>query len=293
MNARTMLPPLTASQTINLPSDYVPQESDVLVGRGKGFNEHHGNIRFRQLVKSFLQPYAAATSKHQKSLILSAVVSRTRKCSAGPVHFIKRDPATQTWFEVGDFLAREMTSQTFRNILHKRYRSSNLSKKLRRVGSSQDSLNLNSSYSSLPSLQQEAPSAKNEEFNLGSLTRNGSARSVMDKEVFNSSSLSSYLIHKSKTMSGTQSTEKSSGNTTWRSDDLNVSSIILDRTLRHEDLLGNLERLDLRSQPIDTTPESKIGNELLFAGLERFCFSSPHLDFSSEDPFEPVPLPPS
>lgn len=36
------------------------------------------------------------------------------------------------WHEVGDFLAREKTSQAFRDALHDRYKSSNISKKKRR-----------------------------------------------------------------------------------------------------------------------------------------------------------------
>jgi hypothetical protein len=46
--------------------------------------------------------------------------------------FVKQDENTGRWYEVGDFLAREKTSQAFRDALHERYKSSNVSKKNRR-----------------------------------------------------------------------------------------------------------------------------------------------------------------
>jgi hypothetical protein len=45
--------------------------------------------------------------------------------------FVKQDSSGR-WYEVGDFLAREKTSQAFRDALHDRYKSSNVSKKKRR-----------------------------------------------------------------------------------------------------------------------------------------------------------------
>lgn len=45
--------------------------------------------------------------------------------------FVKQD-ADGVWHEVGDFLAREKTSQAFRDALHDRYKSSNVAKKKRR-----------------------------------------------------------------------------------------------------------------------------------------------------------------
>jgi hypothetical protein len=46
--------------------------------------------------------------------------------------FIKKDSATGLWFQVGEFLAREKTSQAFRDALHDSYKSSNSSRKKRR-----------------------------------------------------------------------------------------------------------------------------------------------------------------
>lgn len=46
--------------------------------------------------------------------------------------FIKLDPATGMWQEVGDHLAREKVGQTIRDALHSNYKSSTKAKKERR-----------------------------------------------------------------------------------------------------------------------------------------------------------------
>lgn len=65
-----------------------------------------------------------------KSAVLTKVVEEVRLRSPYG-GFVKQD-ANGIWHEVGDFLAREKTSQAFRDALHDRYKSSNVSKKKRR-----------------------------------------------------------------------------------------------------------------------------------------------------------------
>jgi hypothetical protein len=77
-----------------------------------------------------LDEYASAKSKLDKSSVLAKVVAQIRaKSPSGG--FVKQDEQ-ERWFEVGDFLAKEKTSQAFRDALHERYKSSNVSKKKRR-----------------------------------------------------------------------------------------------------------------------------------------------------------------
>lgn len=114
-----------------LPMNFSPSEFDVLVGRGKRCFNHIGNHRFRLLVNGFLDQYANTKSKLEKSSILRRVVDEVRARSPYG-GFVKRDNTTNQWYEVGDFLAREKTSQCFRDALHERYRSSTKSKKKRR-----------------------------------------------------------------------------------------------------------------------------------------------------------------
>ncbi|CAB9522872.1 Nitrilase family, member 2 [Seminavis robusta] len=108
---------------VPLPFDFVPGNFDVLCGRGKKNYNSPGNQRLRQIVESYVEQYSAATSRQDKSDILSAIVNEVRSASPDG-GFIKQDPVTERWFEVGDFLAREKVSQAFRDALSSQYRSS-------------------------------------------------------------------------------------------------------------------------------------------------------------------------
>jgi len=119
-----------ASQMTPLPENFEPGPDDVICGRGKKCYNHIGNERFRQRVLTFLEEYSNAKSKLDKSTVLSKVVDQVRQNSPNG-GFVKQDPSGR-WHEVGDFLAREKTSQAFRDCLHDKYKSSNLSKKKRR-----------------------------------------------------------------------------------------------------------------------------------------------------------------
>jgi len=120
----------TTSNMTALPENFQPGQDDVICGRGKKCYNHIGNERFRQRVLTFLDEYSRAKSKLDKSGVLSKVVYEVRQNSPRG-GFVKQD-SNGVWFEVGDFLAREKTSQAFRDALHERYKSSNLSKKKRR-----------------------------------------------------------------------------------------------------------------------------------------------------------------
>jgi hypothetical protein len=120
----------TSSNMTPLPANFEPGPDDVICGRGKKCYNHIGNERFRQRVLTFLDEYSMAKSKLDKSGVLSKVVDEVRQQSPNG-GFVKQDELGN-WHEVGDFLAREKTSQSFRDALHDRYKSSNLSKKKRR-----------------------------------------------------------------------------------------------------------------------------------------------------------------
>lgn len=119
------------SEGCPLPESFTPGDDDVICGRGKKCYSHVGNDRFRLRVLQMLDEYSKAKSKLDKSSVLSRVVDQVRQQSPSG-GFVKQDTTTGRWFEVGDFLAREKTSQAFRDALHDRYKSSNLSKKKRR-----------------------------------------------------------------------------------------------------------------------------------------------------------------
>lgn len=122
---------VTASHRMKLlPVEFVPTIDDVICGRGKKCYSHVGNDRFRERVHTMLALYKQARSKLDKSKVLNMVVEQVRQNSPGG-GFVKQDESGR-WYEVGDFLAREKTSQTFRDALHESYKSSSVAKKKRR-----------------------------------------------------------------------------------------------------------------------------------------------------------------
>jgi hypothetical protein len=76
-----------------------------------------------------LEKYAQATSKYEKTSIVSDVINSVRKSSADG-GFVKQEGGV--WYEVGDHLAREKVGQSLRDSLHSLYRSSTKAKRRRR-----------------------------------------------------------------------------------------------------------------------------------------------------------------
>lgn len=121
-------PPLRPKQW--LPKDFQPHPNDVLCGRGKTYREWPGNEQFRVIVETHLEEYKASVGRSEKGLILTRVVEAVRT-QEGATGFLKQGGAGR-WYEVGDFYAREKTSQLFRDCLHEHYSSSNMTKKKKR-----------------------------------------------------------------------------------------------------------------------------------------------------------------
>lgn len=99
-----------------LPHDFVPGTYDVYCGRGTQCFHHIGNQIFRHLIADMLDEYSHASSKYEKSRIIDAVVNTIRQQTPYG-GFIKKDYSTGRYQEVGDFIAREKTSQAFRDAL--------------------------------------------------------------------------------------------------------------------------------------------------------------------------------
>jgi hypothetical protein len=96
-----------------LPEHWVPDSWSVICGRGKECFEHFGNRRFRILVELNNEKYIKATSKLAKSLIVISILDAVREGSQTG-GFVKQNPKTKRWFEVGDAVAREKIGQQFR-----------------------------------------------------------------------------------------------------------------------------------------------------------------------------------
>jgi len=91
-----------------------PHENDVICGRGGGTNNHLGNKRYRDLVKENYPSYAMA-ARADKGLIVAAMVHSWRTTQDPPGRFLKKI-VDNLWEDIGDKIAKEKTSQLFREI---------------------------------------------------------------------------------------------------------------------------------------------------------------------------------
>jgi hypothetical protein len=99
--------------------DFQPSQSSVICGRSKDSFNHTGNYRFRMVASMFVKRYSKASSKTDKSVIVSDIVTMIHQ-SGGM--FCKHEKGS--WFKVGEHIAREKTSALLRDLLHSQYRSS-------------------------------------------------------------------------------------------------------------------------------------------------------------------------
>jgi hypothetical protein len=135
-----------AAMTV-LPIEFEPGPFDVICGRGRACKDAPGNKAYRDVIMSQLQLYAKSYTKLEKGQIISDIMQQVKQqCHQ---YHAKSNNATTSqtdqitlggfikysngrWYDVGDFLAREKTSQCFRDALSLQYSSSAQSKYLRR-----------------------------------------------------------------------------------------------------------------------------------------------------------------
>jgi len=116
--------------SVSLGTGYIPIPLDVICARGKKAWNHPGNTFFRALADQSAEQYGKATSRFERSVIVTQIIETIR--SKGGKFVKKTGPGK--WIEVGDLLAREKCGQMLRNALSGRYRSSVAAKKHRKRG---------------------------------------------------------------------------------------------------------------------------------------------------------------
>ena len=73
-------------------------------------SDHPGNVAFRTYIENSIETYAEATTKLEKSIVVSKIVEAIR--SASPEGgFVKKENGR--WYEVGDHMAREKVGQRY------------------------------------------------------------------------------------------------------------------------------------------------------------------------------------
>lgn len=86
-----------------------PTPCDVLVGRGRSYQELFGNTRYSRIIDSYLETYMRAAGRFEKTCIFMAVI-RLIEDSNG--RFLQR--TSDGWKQVSDYVAKERVSYSFR-----------------------------------------------------------------------------------------------------------------------------------------------------------------------------------
>ena len=89
-----------------------PHDHDVLSGRGNFVNYHAGNEHFRSLVRKHKVAYVACP-KQQKGKFSRLIVEEIRARNP-PGRFLKQDPVTKLWHDIGEKKALDKTRQALR-----------------------------------------------------------------------------------------------------------------------------------------------------------------------------------
>ena len=124
-----MLSKRTAKK-IPLPG-FIPGDKTVVCGRGRLCQQSPGNVFLKSLVRDYLKPYSQATTKIDKSTIVSSILNTAKNVAYPKPAFVKADEDNVFW-QVDDAYAREKIGCMFRDILYPQYRSSNKAKNARK-----------------------------------------------------------------------------------------------------------------------------------------------------------------
>ena len=156
-------------QLLLLPKGYIPEPHTIICARGKKYWDHVGNVRYRNVIAAATKRYEQTTNKYDRTVIVSEIVQTLQQrplssastqhpsCSQGSgggggggsgggaaaaaaataahiSNFIKLDPTNkQRWmYETDEIFIREKVSQSLRDCLSSKYKSSTKSKKLRK-----------------------------------------------------------------------------------------------------------------------------------------------------------------
>ena len=115
-----------------LADNFIPSQYDVIVGTGREARNHVGNFNFQEhIIKKHIGEYLEQ-SKLEKGRTISQIIEEAKSKSPTGTPFVKK-LGDGKWYAVGYNQAREKVSQSVRNELHDKYRSSVEAKKHRRI----------------------------------------------------------------------------------------------------------------------------------------------------------------
>ena len=105
----------SSTQQSSTASLEAPSSRDVLLGRGKPYQDFAGNIFFGQLIDQYLERHNAA-QKFEKTIISMSIVQTIRNRNG---RFLKKNKDTGLWDVVSDDVARDKVAHAFRTKTQK------------------------------------------------------------------------------------------------------------------------------------------------------------------------------
>lgn len=94
--------------------EFVPRDTDVIIGKGLRSFSHVGNEVLRSIITSRLTEYNSTEVKRTRSNIISSIIMEIKITYRGS--FVKKDIKTGLWFEADEVLARDKISHAIRRI---------------------------------------------------------------------------------------------------------------------------------------------------------------------------------
>jgi len=120
--ARTTPPPrksqlLKLADRVSAARFELPHTVDVLCGRGAHGNHHKGNQNWKELTRELAPKYFdKSANREEKMLLVAKIVDNVRRRGG---RFLKKEPGTDYYVDIGDKEARRKTSQLFRDLNHR------------------------------------------------------------------------------------------------------------------------------------------------------------------------------
>jgi len=91
----------------------VPGELDILLGRGRGAQNHAGNVHYRHVVEMFRKRYEQMNQKGSKTKLIRDVVAVIYDNGG---RFLKQEGKSGRWIPIHPDVARDKVSHSFRNL---------------------------------------------------------------------------------------------------------------------------------------------------------------------------------
>jgi hypothetical protein len=105
-----------SQQSLSLPPILLvdPQPPDVMLGRGRRYLRHPGNLRLLAVLDMHRVRYDHATNRKEKTLITNEIVQIMQTCGNQSGRFLRFDSSAKGWYEVDGDVARVKVGNALR-----------------------------------------------------------------------------------------------------------------------------------------------------------------------------------